>query len=61
MFVAVEWYTSSFLLIHLDGCGVIDVLSYYSKCSMGVKVIIDLGGYIIIIHDSNSDSNLVMS
>ena len=46
---------------YLDGCGVIDVLSYYPKCSKGVKVIIDLGGYIIIIHDSNSDSNLVMS
>ena len=44
MFVAVESYTSISLLIYLDGCGVIDVLSYHPKCLKGVKVIIDLVG-----------------
>ena len=36
MFVAVESCTSISWLIYLDGCGVIDVLSYYSMISMVV-------------------------
>ena len=34
MFVVVESYISISWLIYLDGCGIIDVLSYYSMITM---------------------------